>query len=70
MPNEDQENRRAGKASEAVTVGTMHLAKGLEFRAVAVAACDGTIIQLRSSMEGTADSTDLADAYDAAYNAS
>ncbi len=48
----------------------MHLAKGLEFRAVAVAACDGAIIPLRSSMEGTADSTDLADAYDAAYNAS
>jgi superfamily I DNA/RNA helicase len=48
----------------AVTVGTMHLAKGLEFRAVAVAACDDEIVPLQSRIESVADEADLEDVYD------
>lgn len=48
----------------AVTVGTMHLAKGLEFRAVAVVACDDEIVPLQSRIEGVADEADLEDVYD------
>ena len=36
-------------------VGTMHLAKGLEFRAVAVMACDSEVIPLQSRVESIAD---------------
>ena len=42
---------RSVAASGAVAVGTMHLAKGLEFRAVAVAACDDEILPLQSRIE-------------------
>ncbi|TVQ96339.1 MAG: DNA helicase [Desulfovibrionales bacterium] len=46
-----------------VALGTMHLAKGLEFRAVAVMACDDEIIPLQSRMESVADNNDLEDIY-------
>jgi len=42
---------------------TMHLAKGLEFRAVAVMACDDEIIPLQSRIESVADSADLEEVY-------
>jgi superfamily I DNA/RNA helicase len=32
-----------------ISIGTMHLAKGLEFRAVAVMACDDEIVPLQES---------------------
>ena len=44
-------------------VGTMHLAKGLEFRAVVVAACDDEAIPLQSRIEDIADTADLEDVY-------
>jgi len=37
-----------------VSIGTMHLAKGLEFRAVVVMACDDEVIPLQD-LSGTAD---------------
>lgn len=46
-----------------VPVMTMHLAKGLEFRAVAVAACDDEIIPSQSRIEGVGDDADLEDVY-------
>jgi superfamily I DNA/RNA helicase len=46
-----------------VSIGTMHLAKGLEFRAVVVMACDDEIIPLQSRVETVADDTDLEDVY-------
>jgi len=55
---------RGALTRDAVTVGTMHLAKGLEFRAVAVAACDDEIVPLQSRIESIADEADLEDAYD------
>lgn len=50
-------------ASGKVSIGTMHLAKGLEFRAVAVMACDDEIIPLQERIETVADDADLEDVY-------
>jgi len=41
----------------------MHLAKGLEFRAVAVMACDDEIIPLQSRIEAISDGADLEEVY-------
>ncbi|MFA6102659.1 MAG: 3'-5' exonuclease [Victivallaceae bacterium] len=46
-----------------VTIGTMHLAKGLEFRAVAVMACDDEVIPLQSRIDKVTDEADLDDVY-------
>ena len=46
-----------------VSIGTMHLAKGLEFRAVVVMACDDEIIPLQERIEMVADDTDLEEVY-------
>jgi mRNA-degrading endonuclease RelE of RelBE toxin-antitoxin system len=46
-----------------VSISTMHLAKGLEFRAVAVMACDDEIIPLQSRIETVVDDTDLEEVY-------
>jgi superfamily I DNA/RNA helicase len=42
----------------------MHLAKGLEFKAVGVIACDDGILPLQSRLEGVADETELDDVYE------
>jgi superfamily I DNA/RNA helicase len=47
-----------------VAVATMHLAKGLEFRAVAVVACDDEVLPLQARIELVADDADLQDVYD------
>jgi len=46
-----------------VPVMPMHLAKGLEFRAVVVAACDDEIIPLQSRIESVVDEADLEEVY-------
>ena len=55
----------AGVEAEAGTVPvmTMHLAKGLEFRAVVVAACDDEVLPSQSRIEGVGDVADLEDVY-------
>lgn len=50
-------------ASGYVSIGTMHLAKGLEFRAVAVMACDDEIVPLQARIETVADDSDLEEVY-------
>lgn len=47
-----------------VSVCTMHLAKGLEFRAVAVMACDDEVVPLQARIEAVGDDADLQDIYD------
>ena len=42
----------------------MHLAKGLEYRAVVVAACDDEILPLQERIESITDEADLEDVYD------
>jgi mRNA-degrading endonuclease RelE of RelBE toxin-antitoxin system len=47
-----------------VSIGTMHLAKGLEFRAVVVMACDDEIVPLQERIETVGDDADLQEVYD------
>ena len=47
-----------------VSISTMHLAKGLEFRAVAVMACDDEVVPLQERIETVGDEADLQEVYD------
>ena len=47
-----------------VSISTMHLAKGLEFRAIAVMACDDEVIPLQERIEFVGDDADLQEVYD------
>lgn len=47
------------RSNEAVLVGTMHLAKGLEFRAVIIIACDEGVLPLSSRIREVADEFEL-----------
>ena len=55
---------RADDPGERVSIGTMHLAKGLEFKAVAVMACDEDALPLRSRIDAAMDEAELEDVYD------
>ena len=48
---------------DSIAISTMHLAKGLEFRAVAVMACDDDVIPLQERIETVADTGDLEEVY-------
>jgi superfamily I DNA/RNA helicase len=50
-------------ASGFVSVSTMHLAKGLEFRTVVVMACDDEVIPLQERIETVSDDSDLEEVY-------
>jgi len=50
-------------ASGYVSISTMHLAKGLEFRAVVVMACDDEVIPLQERIETVVDDSDLEEVY-------
>src|SRR6218665_262237 len=52
-----------GASSDALNIATMHLAKGLEFRAVAVMACDDEVLPLQERIESVADKADLEEVY-------
>lgn len=54
-----QMNTQYGK----VSIGTMHLAKGLEFKSVFVMACDDEIIPNQLRLENAADESDLEEIY-------
>jgi superfamily I DNA/RNA helicase len=54
--SEDQADR--------IAVGIMHLAKGLEFKAVVVMACDDDVLPLQSRIEAVADEVELDDVYE------
>lgn len=47
-----------------VAIGTMHLAKGLEFKAVAVMACDDGVLPLESRIERASDEAELDEIYE------
>ena len=57
-------SERGDDPGERVSIGTMHLAKGLEFKAVAVVACDEDALPLRSRIDSAADEAELEDVYD------
>jgi superfamily I DNA/RNA helicase/mRNA-degrading endonuclease RelE of RelBE toxin-antitoxin system len=49
--------------NETISIGTMHLAKGLEYRAVVVMACDDGIIPSQERIESVGDDTDLEEVF-------
>jgi UvrD-like helicase C-terminal domain/UvrD/REP helicase N-terminal domain len=55
---------RPEEADGRVSVGTMHMAKGLEFKAVVVMACDDEELPLQSRMETAADSGEIEEIFD------
>ena len=75
LPRAEEAARRAGLTpvvldqrlatlAGAINLSTMHLAKGLEFRAVVVMACDDDVIPSPSRLSGISDPGDLREAYD------
>ena len=56
-------DERMQSTSGKATACTMHLAKGLEFRAVAVMACDDEVIPSQQRIEQVTDDGDLAEVY-------
>jgi superfamily I DNA/RNA helicase len=57
-------SERGDNPAGQVSIGTMHLAKGLEFKAVAVMACDDETLPLQARIEAVADEVDLDDVYE------
>jgi superfamily I DNA/RNA helicase len=57
-------DERVETSSGHVSISTMHLAKGLEFRAVVVMACDDEIIPLQERIETVGDDADLQEVYE------
>ena len=53
-----------GSITDSVTIATMHLAKGLEFRAVVVMACDDTVLPSPERIKAVGDIGDLPEVYD------
>jgi superfamily I DNA/RNA helicase len=55
---------RVGTTSGMLSIGSMHLAKGLEFKSVAVMACDDEILPLQQRIQDVGDDSDLKEVYD------
>ncbi len=53
------QSERSEEPQGRVAIGTMHLAKGLEFKAVAVIACDDDILPLQERVETVSDESEL-----------
>jgi len=47
-----------------VLIGTLHLAKGLEFKAVLVLACDDQVLPLQRRIDDATDEADLDEIYE------
>ena len=56
----DRVEEREGR----ISIGTMHLAKGLEFKAVVVMACDDDVLPLQDRIETVADEGELDEVYE------
>jgi superfamily I DNA/RNA helicase len=59
-----QLTERAEDFGECVSIGTMHLAKGLEFKAVAVMACDDEALPLQSRVDDATDEDELREVFE------
>lgn len=57
-------DEHADAAGDQVSVSTMHHAKGLEFRAVAVMACDDEVLPLLERMETATDDAGMEEVYE------
>ena len=56
-------DERATVVRSRVSIGTMHLSKGLEFRAVVVMACDDEVLPSQERIQAVTDDGDLEDVY-------
>ena len=63
LPWADFTDRSAATAGKA-GIGVMHLAKGLEFKAVVVMACDADVLPLKARMDAVIDEADLDDVFE------
>jgi superfamily I DNA/RNA helicase len=61
-------DERLATNSATAALCTMHLAKGLEFRTVAVLACDDDVIPLKERIEAVGDESDLEETYTSERN--
>lgn len=59
-----QLTERAEDFGDCVSLGTMHLAKGLEFKAVVVMACDDEALPLQSRVDAATDEDELREVFD------
>ena len=57
-------SEQARELSGTMAIGTMHQAKGLEFKAALVMACDDGVLPLQARLEAVADETELDDVYE------
>ena len=57
-------SERPIEIAEHVAIGTMHMAKGLEFKAVAVMACDDEVLPLAERIDAVIEESDLDDVYE------
>jgi mRNA-degrading endonuclease RelE of RelBE toxin-antitoxin system len=57
-------SERQVEIGERVAIGTMHLAKGLEFKAVAVMACDDEVLPSAERIDAVVEESDLDDVYE------
>ena len=57
-------SERREEAKGRVSIGTMHLAKGLEYKAVIVMACDDEVLPLQSRVDDVADEAELTDVFE------
>ena len=57
-------SNNVGTTAGKVSIGTMHLVKGLEFKAVAVMACDEEIIPSQERLNKVGDNADLYEVYE------
>jgi hypothetical protein len=55
---------KGAEDDDRIAVGEMHLAKGLEARAVAVIACDNEVIPLQARLESVTDESDLDEVFE------
>jgi superfamily I DNA/RNA helicase len=51
-----------------IAIGTMNLAKGLEYKAVVVMACDDDVLPLQERIETVADESELDEVHDTERN--
>lgn len=59
-----QLTERAEDFGDSVSIGTMHLAKGLEFKAVVVMACDDEAMPLQTRVDAATDEDELREVFD------
>lgn len=57
-------DEKVATVTGALSIGVMHMAKGLEFRAVAVMACDDEVLPLQERVEAVRDEADLEEVYE------